>query len=398
MDYKVYNIGIDARFYGPIGKGLGRYTQEIVDNIINIDKDNHYTIFLGPNNFDEFIVPRGEENRIKKVLVNIRWYTIKEQLLFPYYIAKEKLDLMHFTHFNVPLMTPVKFVVTIHDLILTKFPTLRATTLHPLFYRFKNWSYKKVIWQALRRAKKIITVSEFTRQDIVSQFNIKEDKIEVTYEGVANLAKGNDSLFVKKLDDSKIVPDKITQKFLLYIGNAYPHKNLERFVRVFKKLWEEDPQLHLVLVGKEDYFYKRLKEFSKDLEIYNENGDSPVFFAGYLPDLELEYLFKKALAYIFPSLYEGFGLPPLEAMAKGCPVVSSDRSSMPEVLGPAAVYFNPENETDMALKIKELINSPVEREKHIALGLKQVKKYNWWECAYKTSLVYQKILYGQKEN
>ncbi|MFA7702842.1 MAG: hypothetical protein WCX80_05310, partial [Patescibacteria group bacterium] len=114
-------IGIDARFYGPLGKGLGRYTQEVVDNIINIDKDNEYVIFLGANNFDEFAIAPENIRRVKKVKIDIRWYTLKEQFLFPYYIRREHLDLIHFPHFNVPIFIFSKFVVTVHDLILTKF-------------------------------------------------------------------------------------------------------------------------------------------------------------------------------------------------------------------------------------------------------------------------------------
>ena len=130
-------IGIDARFYGPFAKGLGRYTQEIVDNILKMDKENHYVIFLGKHNFDELII--GNNKNVKKVLVDIKWYSLKEQFFFPYYIWKEKLDLIHFTHFNVPIFCPTKFIVTIHDLILTKFKTVRATTKHPIVYNLKDF-------------------------------------------------------------------------------------------------------------------------------------------------------------------------------------------------------------------------------------------------------------------
>lgn len=392
-------IGIDARFYGPLGKGLGRYTQEIVDNIINIDKDNEYVIFLCPDNFDEFVIAPEDSIRIKKVKIDIRWYTLKEQLIFPFYLRRERLDLVHFPHFNVPILTSNKFVVTVHDLILTKFPTLRATTLNPIIYKLKNLAYRLVIWLALKRSQKIITVSEFTKNDIVEQFHIREDKIVVTYEGVANLSKGNDTLFVKKMDEEGTLKRyMIKDDFLLYVGNAYPHKNLEGLVQAFAEISKEYPKLRLVMVGKSDYFYERVKKTAKDLGLYQESQpDSSVIFPGYVPDAELEVLFKRALFYIFPSLYEGFGLPPLEAMAKGCPVLSSDKSSMPEILGDAACYFNPEDSGLMKAAIKQMLEDPDLRSELVRKGYERSKKYNWWECAYATYKIYQLVLYGDKK-
>lgn len=391
---RLKNIGIDARFYGPIGKGLGRYTQEIVDNILRIDHDNNYVIFLSLANFDELIIAPEDQARVKKVLIKVRWYTLAEQILMPFYIFKEKLDLIHFPHFNVPILAPVKFVVTVHDLILTKFPTVRATTLSPWIYKLKNLAYRFVIWSALRRSQKIITVSEFTKSDIISQFKIDPKKIIVTYEGVANLARGNDSLFVQKLDDNDaLLSYNIKDKFLLYIGNAYPHKNLDSLINVFAELRQKQPELKLVLVGKLDYFYNRIKDLAISLNLFWENDDnSPIIFPGYVPDQALEILFKKAAAYVFPSLYEGFGLPPLEAMAKGCPVVSSNKSSMPEILGEAAYYFNPEDAADMEKAILTVINDNNLRQELATKGYQQVKKYNWWECAYQTLEIYKTLL------
>ena len=384
---RIKRVGIDARFYGPIGKGLGRYTQEIVDNIIKVDSENEYVIFLRKENFDELDF---DNKNVKKVMADVKWYSIEEQIKMPWLILRERVDLMHFPHFNAPIFCPVKFVVTIHDLILTKFPTARATTLGPLMYRIKNLFYKLVIWIVVARAKKIITVSRFTKNDIIEQFKIKPNKIVVTYEGVANLAKGRDSLFTSKLDDKKtLLSYNINNKFLLYIGNAYPHKNLGGLIKVFMTLNKEMPDLRLVLVGKEDYFYNRVKDYAKKYGLWAENNSDPlVVFPGYIPDAQLEILFKKAIAYVFPSFYEGFGLPPLEAMAKGCPVVSSNRASMREILGDAAIYFNPEDEQEMQKQIKLIIKNEDLRDELIKKGYEQVKKYNWHECAVKTKEVY----------
>ena len=392
---KIKRIGIDARFYGPIGKGLGRYTQEMVDNIIKLDEVNEYRIFLTKDNFDEFVC---DGVRVKKILADVRWYTLAEQLIMPWLLRQEKLDLVHFPHFNVPLFYFGKFVVTVHDLILFKYPTNRATTLSPLLYWLKNMAYRVVIWSAVLRAKKIIAVSEFTKQDILKHFGIKADKVEVTYEGVANLSKGRDSLFDLSHDKQALLEYNINRPFLLYVGNVYPHKNLERLLEVFAKLYRQrDKNLQLVLVGKPDYFYERLKVKAASLNLWQPNDKSPVIFSGYVPDAKLEIFFKQALLYVFPSLYEGFGLPPLEAMAKGCPVASSDRSSLPEILGEAAIYFNPESLSDMEAKIGSVIDDEDLRQKLRQLGYEQVKKYSWWECARATFEVYQQAIYERPE-
>ena len=398
-------IGIDARFYGPVGKGLGRYTQEVVDNIIKIssanrptsgEEDFSFVIFLSPDNFDEFDY---EGPAVKKVKVPYKWYGWKEQLLFPFIIWREKLDMIHFPHFNIPVLTPVRFVVTIHDLILTHFPTIRATTRNRLFYYFKNFAYRLVILSALRRAQKIITVSQFTKDDIIRKFLINSEKIVVIYEGAANLSKGRDSLFVAKLDHQEILAEyHIPHKFLLYVGNAYPHKNLESLLKVFSRLLAQRPELHLVLVGKLDYFYERIQGAARALNLWQAgNINSPVIFPGYVPDAQLEILYAAAQLYIFPSLYEGFGLPPLEAMSQNCPVVSSDRSSLPEILGEAALYFNPEDEADMLAKILALLDNAALADDLRRRGLLQVKKYNWWECANATLNVYRAVLYSAQK-
>ncbi len=380
MKDKSKTIGIDARFYGPSNKGLGRYTQEIVDRVINLDKDNNYVVFLSSDNFNSF---NCSEKRVKKVLVKARWYSLAEQIIFPFQIWKEKLDLIHFTHFNVPILTPVKFIVTIHDLILTKFPTTRASTLSPFFYKIKNLAYKIVIWLAVKRAKKIIAVSKHTCEDIVDKFKVKKEKVAVVYEGVSKLFQTRCATKQGALDVLRKY--KISRPFLLYVGNAYPHKNLEKLINVFLKLKAKHSDLNLVLVGKEDYFYKRLKE-------YANKKKAPVIFVGFVPDEDLDVFFKEALCYVFPSLYEGFGLPPLEAMTQGCPVVSSNQSCLPEIFENAAVYFDPHKENDIIETIEEVIKDKNLRAKLVEKGFNQYKKFSWDKAAEETVKVYKEVL------
>lgn len=375
---KQKTIGIDARLYGPSAKGLGRYVEEIVNGITRVDGGNNYVIFLSEENFDLF---SSNNSKVRKVLAKSRWYTLAEQITMPYLIWREGIELMHIPHFNVPILCTAKFVVTIHDLILTKFPSKRASTLSPLAYKIKYYFYQIIIKNALRKSEKIIAVSQFTKDDIVDQFKIDPEKIVVTYEGVSKKITATSSLD----KDSILAKYSVSKPFIMYVGNAYPHKNLEGLIDEFASLKNEYQNLQLVLVGGEDYFYKRLKKKVKEANI------SKIVFTGFIPDDELAVLYKQAKAYIFPSKFEGFGLPPLEAMAQGCAVISSSKTCLPEVLGEAAIYFNPD-------KSGWLLNSLLSLDKGakhsdlVKKGLEQVQNYSWDDCVEQTREVYQNLL------
>ncbi len=389
---KICRIGIDARFYGPLGKGLGRYTQEIVDQVTSQDSENEYVIFLSKNNFDEFIT---QNNRVTKVLADIPWYGFAEQIQMPRIISKQNLDLMHFPHFNVPIFCSVPFVVTIHDLILTKFPTIRATTLGPIIYFLKNIAYRLAINIAVKRSKKIIAVSEYTKKDIIEQFGIKPEKVSMIYEGVADLRQSIDSIFTAKLKTEEVLSGYcILGPYLLYVGNAYPHKNLESLIKVFIRLRQHHPFLKLVLVGRDDYFYHRLKSFAEEAGDNNES----IIFPGYVPDRDLQTLFEQAAVYVFPSKYEGFGLPPLEAMSRGCAVVSSTATCLPEVLGDAASYFDPNNDEAMYQAIESVLVNPTVKEQLIAKGKQRIKLYSWAKAGLETIKVYRRALKKNSSN
>ena len=174
-------IGIDARFYGPVGKGLGRYTEKLVGYLERVaDPDDEFFVFLRKENFDVY-VPGNP--RFRKVLADYPWYSISEQIFFPFLLRKYRLDVMHFPHFNVPILYERPFVVTIHDLILLRFPTVRNTTRSRLTYKMKYLAYRLVIATAIRRAKVILTVSRFTERDILTAFPTAVGKTVVTYEG-----------------------------------------------------------------------------------------------------------------------------------------------------------------------------------------------------------------------
>jgi len=365
---KKLKIGIDARFFGPKQKGLGRYVQKLVDNLEKTDLNNQYFIFLRKDGFYNY---KPKNNNFKKILADYSWYGFKEQFYLPFKIRKYKIDLMHFPHFNVPVFYFKPFVITIHDLILKKYPTRRASTLTPLKYWLKTLAYHIVIFSAIKRSKKVIAVSNYTKNDILKYFKINANKIKVIYEGSPSIKK--------EIKNFK----KNNKSYLLYVGNAYPHKNLENLIIAFNKLIQERKDLYLILVGEKDYFYKKLQN-----KFYNPQK---IIFTDFVSDKDLISLYKKASLYVFPSLYEGFGLPPLEAMSYGIPVLSSQASCLPEILGDAALYFNPENIDDISEKIKYVLDNKNIQEKLISKGFEQIRKYKWNKMAQETLKIYKSV-------
>lgn len=384
---KNLRIGIDARFYGSAGKGLGRYTEKLIDHLELLDKDNDYFVFLRSENFNEY-APKNP--RFKKVLARYPWYSFSEQFLFPLLLLRFHLDLAHFPHFNIPFWYTGKFVVTIHDLILLRYPTILNTTRSAFFYFIKFVAYRFVIACAVWRAKHIITVSHFTKEDILKHYVGARGKISVTYEAADAFCRmltwqEEWKLFERlKLFDEKqgSEPKKVTRDilkpYILYVGNAYPHKNLEALLSASVSF----SFYTFVLVGKEDYFYARLKKTARDRGIKN------ILFADFVDDRELNTLYRFAVCYIFPSLYEGFGLPPLEAMARGLPVISSDQGALPEILGDAAHYFNPHVRGSLEKELAKIFDSEEERAELVKRGYQQAARYNWESMTKETLKIY----------
>lgn len=385
------NIGIDARFFGPKAKGLGRYTQELIGYLEKQDLKNNYFIFLTKQDFDQVVF---KSPNFKKVLANYKPYSLAEQLIFPFKIWRQKINLMHFTHFNAPFFYRGRFVVTIHDLILKKFPTKRPGVFNRLKYKFKDLAYNFCLASIVKRAQQIIAVSQYTKDDIVSCLGVSPQKISVIYEGA------NFSDLSEKKQSSEIVLKKygISPPFVLYVGNAYPHKNLEFLLNSFEELLQQDKKLNLqlVLVGKRDDFYRQIeKKFHQvchQSETKRKKFCTSVMFTGFMPDQELAVLYKQASFYVFPSLYEGFGFPGLEAMSFDLPVLSSNKSCLPEVFGQAALYFDPNNKADFVKKAQNLLQDQFLRQKLVSLGRQQIKKFDWSDTAQKTLKIYKHAL------
>lgn len=372
-------IGIDARFFGgEQSKGLGRYAQKLIEYLMESDPDNQYILFLQSPQYEEVTLPAHWE----KVRADFRWYTLKEQIFLPWLIKQSNIDLMHFPHFNVPVFMRRPFVVTIHDLIISHFPTERATTLGPLLYSIKQLAYQVVIKHAARQAEKIITVSEFSKQDIVHTLHIPAEKIAVTYEAAEPLGAVCDAERGKEFLQRHNIPNE----FVLYVGNAYPHKNLEVLLDVAAELKKQHSPLSIVLVGRPDYFYDRLQE-----EALRRQVADRVIFPGFVSDADLSCLYSQAVCYVFPSKYEGFGLPPLEAMLYNTPVVAARSSCIPEVLGEAALYFESGDVSGIIANIEQVRTNTAVRERLAQAGRQQAGKYSWRKLAEQTKQIYHEL-------
>ncbi len=368
-------IGIDCRFYGGKAGGIGRYTQELVTHLLEIDSKNKYVLFFTKDNFKEC---RLAFSNLEKKIVSSPYYSFSEQIFFPFDLRNQKLDLMHFTNFNNPLFWFGKFVVTIHDLTLMFFTgEKRTSSLHKLGYRL-------VLLSACKKARRIIAVSSHTKKDIIKFFNIPDNKIKLVYEGVEEkYHPQEDKNLIEKIKKKY----NIQPPYLMYVGAWKKHKNITNLVKAFAILKKNYTLPHrLVLVGKENSLTEELKEEVTKLDLKKD-----VIFTGFVYEEDLPIIYNAAEVFVFPSLYEGFGLPPLEAMATGTPVVASNISSIPEILDKAADFFNPWDPEDMALRIRDVLFSKKKQEELKKRGLKKASQFSWQKCAQETLKIYEEV-------
>ncbi len=376
-------IGIDARLIRETG--VGRYIQNLVKHLIEIDRKNDYVLFVrkeDQENLKSLASQRsGQISNLKwKIAIaDVPWHSIKEQVQFTEILNREKLDLVHFPYFSVPISYNRPFVITIHDLILHHYPTGKASTLPFPFYVLKVIGYKYLIRKASENAKKIIAVSKSTKDEIMDHLKIPQDKIKVIYEGV------DDKIINQK---SRIANDQRpkTKDYFLFVGNVYPHKNAERMIKAFNIFLQYFPQTLLILVGKEDFFYKRLRETVNKMDLGKK-----IIFYGRASDEELGVLYENAIAVVVPSLMEGFGLPALEAMANKCLVLASSIPSLKEVCREDAIYFDPYDGNDIAEKMKMAYLGKFDRE-IIERGFERSKEFSFRKMAQQTLKIYEQVL------
>lgn len=361
-------IGIDARFWNETG--VGRYIQNLVANIIIFDKANEYILFVRSQDLEK-VQLFTKDSRFRCVTADIPWHSLKEQTQLTSIIKEQRVDLMHFPYFSVPITYRGPFIITIHDLILHHYPTGEASTLFfPLYYA-KWFGYKAVIASAARRAVHVLTVSNATKSEIIDHLGIKSEKISVIYEGIDHKLKSSHSAQAKK-----------GERYFLHVGNVYPHKDPKVLVDAFSKLRDEN--VSLLFVGKMDHFMEKLERYVLDRGIKN------IEFRGFVKDTELARLYGGALATIVSSKMEGFGLPAVEAMINNCLVISSDIPSLREVTKGKALFFKPGDVEDLSQLLLTLAKD--EQNKYASQKIdaeKVAREYSWEKMAKETIAQYE---------
>jgi len=374
-------IGIDCRtILNPkLGEraGVGHYTYYLVKNIIRCDKQNEYVLF-----FDWRFRDMKEFERKNVIVKNFPFSQYNKYLPFAYshmlisaYLVKGGLDLFHSPISSLPLTYPKKSIITVHDLAIYK---------NPAWFPSQIFSTKLLVPQSLRKADKIIAVSESTKKDLKQIFNIPAKKIKVIYEG-ATVEK----IPVKNKGIDNLKRFKLWPKFILFVGTLTPRKNIVNLIRAYKQLLNMEPgfaEYQLVLAGAKGYQNDKVFD-----EIKEQKLKKQIHYLGYITHNQKMELMKKATCFVFPSSYEGFGLPVAEAMALGTPVITSKASSLPEVAGKAALLVDPEYEQEIAKALKKALSDKKLRARMIEKGKKQVKLFSWEKCAKETVKVYESL-------
>ncbi len=369
-------IGIDARFYRRSTAGLGRYSQALITLLAKIDKKNQYIIYLTKEDVKEYKITA---QNFQKKIIDVPHYSISEQVKFLKILNQDKNDLVHFLNFNHPIFYKGKFIVTVHDLTIMFFPV--GSSQNSFFRRF---AFKTVFSSAVKNASKVIAISENTKKDVIKEFAISNKKIQIIYEGIDSRYNSQSALNKEKVEKFK-KKYKLEKPYIFFLSQWRPHKGLPELIKAFEILHQRYKLPHnLVIGGKPNKSFPDII-----LSIETSGYKKKIILPGFIPEEDLPLFYACADSFIFPSKYEGFGLPPLEAMACGTPVIASNKSCMPEILGDAAVYFDPNNTQNMAKTIKEVLTNQKLLSEMSNKGLEQVKKYSWNKMARETLQLYK---------
>lgn len=364
-------IGIDARMID--WAGVGRYTRNLLSNLAKIDTKNEYVIFSLPQ--CRGYIPKADNFIIQQVSQPV--FSMSSQLSWAREVSKANLAIFHSPLYAVPLLLSQHTVVTIHDLIPFIFPDNLPSKAAQI-------SYTTMMKLATKKTSRIIAVSEHTKCDLMERFDVPENRIRVIYEAADENYR---ILRGQKMIEAALQRYGVTKDYFLWVGNYKPYKNLVRLIQAFADfLKQTSADVQLLLVGPRD---KRFPEAQKMIAKLGMEGT--IIQAGYVQETDLVALYNAARGFILPSLYEGFGLTLLEAMACGTPVICSKRASIPEIAGSAVLYINPESIEDMGFAMKRLITEEKLHNELKQKGLKQSKKFTWSKAAKQTLEMYKEI-------
>lgn len=390
-------IGFDgSRAFVDKRTGTENYSYQLLKNLAKIDKANKYIVYLRPGTPDETF--QSWPKNFQFSIINCQFLWTQGGLALQTF--KDRLDVLFVPAHTIPLLRKpgLKTVVTVHDL---------GSEYLPSMHQIKQRVYLSMMQKyQLQTATKVIAVSKATKEDLFKRVGIDKGKIEVIYEGYdkekfkvfSKLPSAEQSSKFKVSQTIKKY-NLIYQNYFLFVGTVQPRKNLERLIKAFsyqlsafrhknkksdnRRLTTDD--LQLVIAGSKGWLSDEIYELPKKLDI-----EEQVKFLGYVPEKDLPVLYSGAAALTFPSLFEGFGLPILEAQACGCPVLTSNVSSMPEVGGEGAVYVDPYSVDDIVKGMKQMENGQLRMDK-VKQGFENVKRFSWEKCATQTLEVLEKI-------
>ncbi|MFA6161333.1 MAG: glycosyltransferase family 1 protein [Patescibacteria group bacterium] len=392
-------ICIDARMMGAENtRGIGRYIQELVTAMLEVAPDNEYALITRKPD-------HALKDKVATVVADISWYSLQEQLRMSKVLAELGSDVIHVPHWNVPLTYSGPLVTTIHDLLLRHQPASAkaSTRLWPI-KAIKRLGFRLVLDHAVKASDRICVPTEFTKQDLINLYPSVKEKVIVTGEGITKI---NYELRITNYELRKSDFDiqrshalygawrSGHSRFLLYVGSAYPHKRLDLLLEAWEELSKLYPDMSLVIAGEMDSF---MQEQSSKSRTPNSEPRSRVTFLGTVSDEELTELYESATALVFPSSFEGFGLTPLEALSLGCPVVSSDSTCLPEVLGKnGVIYFKSGSKDGMLEAIKTVVDNQGQyRDQAAGASVELIERHSWKKAAIKTLEAYQSAVSVRK--
>jgi glycosyltransferase involved in cell wall biosynthesis len=357
--------------------GINWYIQNLLRYLPEVDPQIDYTVFLGERRYSGVAGLDLQVSRLptRRPPVRILW----EQGVQPRSVRRAGLDLIHGTAFVGPLLSACPLVITVHDLSFLYYPrNFRA--LNRVYLRlFTQWS--------VHQAKRIIAVSESTKRDLIQQYGLPPDKVDVVYNGVDPRFRPLPSDQVASFRTERGLPEQ----FILFVGTLEPRKNIVRLIESYARM--QRPRPPLLLAGGRGWLYEEVFARVDALDLRGE-----VSFVGYVPAEDLPLWYNAASLFVYPSLYEGFGLPPLEAMACGTPVVASDASSLPEVVGRAGLLPDPNSTEALAAAMGRMLADLDLQAEMRAAGMARAKAFSWQQTAVGTVDSYRWALAGAGAN
>lgn len=375
-------IGIEAqRIFRKKKHGMDFVALELIRNITRIDHENEYVVFVKPGDDEQCL----ERSPNVKIVYLGGSYPDFEQFRLPATARKEGVQLLHCTSNTAPVWSSVPVMITLHDIIYMESISLFRKGFTP-YQKFGNMYRRLVVPPVVRKSRKIITVSEYEKNRIASFFNIQDDRLVAVYNGVGS--------YFKPLTDSAVLAAfrskyKLPEEFIFFLGNTDPKKNTIGVLKALSLLHKDEPRFRLPLVML-DYDREALQNSLQAIgapELINN-----IILTGYVPNHELPALYSNCSVFLYPSHRESFGIPMIEAMSCGAPLIASNTACMPEIANDAAHFINPEKPDEIAAGVKKYLTEPDYRATQVQKGFQRAKDFSWEKMARQTIEIYRNLV------